>query len=151
MKKLNLFDYFIIIIILGTVGFGLWKYYQKDSVKADFKPYVVEAIAISLYPDVAANIQVGDKIVDSTGRAVMEIVELTIEDTYLTVYASDGSIKWSKHPVMKTARFKSKIIVPIPTGILVYNRNPVKAGARMPLETTKCKFDVIIMSLRLTD
>ncbi len=148
MKKFNLFDLIIICVIIGIISLGAWKFMKKESSLLQFQPYLVESLSLHLHPEVASSIHVGDKIIDSTGRAVMEIVELSLEDSYLTVFAADGKIHWSKHPVMKSVRFKSKILVPIPAGVLVYNRHSIKAGARVPLETNKGKIEVTILSVK---
>lgn len=147
-KRFNILDIVIVLIILMGLAFGGYKFlYQPPAENIAFTPQIVEALSLHQFPEVVKNFTLGDKIIDSTGRAVMEIVEIIVEDSYMTVFAADGKIHWSKHPIMKSIRFKAKIIVPTPAGVLMYNRIPIKAGNRVPLETNRGRIEVTILSV----
>ncbi|MBT9174492.1 MAG: hypothetical protein DDT22_00148 [candidate division WS2 bacterium] len=147
-KRFNILDVVIVLIILMGLAFGGYKYfYQKPEENALFTPQIVEALSLHQHPEVVKSFGLGDKIIDSTGREVMEIVEIVVEDSYMTVFAADGKIHWSRHPTMKSIRFKAKIIVPTPAGVLMYNRIPIKAGSRVPLETNRGRIEVTILSV----
>lgn len=147
-KRFNILDAVIVLIILMGLAFGGYKYfYQPPEDKEVFTPQIVEVLSLHQFPEVVNSFLLGDKIIDSTGRGVMEIIEVVVEDSYMTVFAADGKIHWSRHPIMKSLRFKAKIIVPTPAGVLVYNRIPIKAGNRVPLETNRGKIEVTILSV----
>ncbi|MBT9129819.1 MAG: hypothetical protein DDT40_00056 [candidate division WS2 bacterium] len=147
-KKFNLLDAVIVLIILIGLALGGYKvFYQPPVENVAFTPQIVEALSLHQFPEVVENFALGDKIIDATGREVMEIVEIAVEDSFMTVFAADGKIHWSRHPTMKSLRFKARIIVPTPAGVLVYNRIPIKAGARVPLETNRGRIEVTILSV----
>jgi len=144
IKRLPVFhwaDLVIVLICCTLVFLFVWKVRQTRQATASMSRLTIELAVPNLDPDIAAQIQLQDIIVDQAGNQVFEIVEKVEKSSEQPIINQTGELLVAKHPKLTSLILQLKSLRPMSfqNGIQ-YNWQVVKIGGNLIWETKFCRF-----------
>lgn len=147
-SKINLFDLFILIILLVIFLFGLSKIYKRYFVKKEFDTYTMMVRAANIDEIVAQSIK-KDMVIKSPSGAYFGIViqDPKIIPTQVYVTSPQGVLVARTQPKLKDADFTIRIRVPKGSREIRYGTQEFKSGATGFIESDFTKYTIQILSI----
>lgn len=148
-SKINLFDLFILIILLVVFIFGLSKIYKRYFVKQQYDTYKMIVRASNVDEIVAKSIKKGMIIKSPSGSHFGEIVtEPVIKATQVYVTTPQGVLISRTQPKLKDADFELLIKVPKGSREIRYGTQVFQAGATGFIESDFTKYTILVLDIK---
>jgi hypothetical protein len=147
-SKINLFDLFILIVLLIVLFFGLSKVYKRYFVKKQYDTYQMQVRAINIDEIVSKSIKKGMIIKTPSGAKFGEVIsEAKVGPTQIYVATPQGVLISGTQPKLKDADFMMKIQVPKGSTEIRYGTQEFKAGSTGFIESDFTKYTIQILSI----
>jgi hypothetical protein len=147
-SKINVFDLFILVILLVVLIFGLSKIYKRYFVKTQYDSYQMLVRASNVDEIVAKSIKKDMVIKTPSGGVFGKITtEPIIKPTQVYVTTPQGVLISRTQPKLKDADFYLEIQVPKGSKEIRYGTQVFQAGATGFIESDFTKYTIQILSI----
>lgn len=150
-SKINLFDLFILIILLMVFVFGISKIYKRYFVKTKYDTYQMMVRAINIDEIIAKSIK-KDMIIKAPSGAYFGKIttEPKVNPTQVYVTSPQGELVSRTQPKLKDADFSMLVKVPQGSSEIRYGTQEFKAGSTGFIESDFTKYTILILSITKT-
>lgn len=147
-SKINLFDLFILILVLLGLLFGLSKIYKRYFVKKQYDIYTIMVRATNIDEIVAKSIVKGMIIKTPSGEKFGEIItDPIVAPTQVYVTTPQGILISRTQPKLKDSDFTMTVWVPKGSREIRYGTQEFKAGTTGFIESDFTKYTIQVLSI----
>lgn len=145
---INLFDLFVLILVVIIAAFGIMKVVKRYTAKQHWEYYTLQIRATNLDEAVVSSLQKGDVFRHANGSAFgIVITDPVAKPTQVYVTTPQGTLVARTQPKLKDVDFKMVVQVPAGSKEIKYGNQTFKTGATGYLETFLSKYTVLVISI----